>query len=166
MSAKPFEETVIPPKVVFPTDGQYVAFVWFWPIGDDKVTVSAPISVGSAQTAAATLPDPSPFEEVAGLRITPKTAGPLVAGEDSSIYFEAIDETGQTRSQEIAVVSKSLARLLIIDEQVTTFLEQSLADPNNLEFKVNFPNPGRYKAWLEFRHERKTHRVPFVLEIK
>jgi Cu+-exporting ATPase len=166
MSARPFEETVIPPKVAFPTDGQYVAFVWFWPIGDDKVTVSAPISVGSAQTAPATLPDPSPFEEVAGLRITPKTAGPLVAGEGSSIYFEAIDEAGQTRSQEIAVVSRSLARLLIIDEQVTTFLEQSLADPNNLEFKVNFPKSGRYKAWLQFRHERKTQEISFVIDVE
>jgi hypothetical protein len=166
MSALPFELRAISPKVVFPTEGQYVAFVWFWPVGDDKVTLSAPISVGSAQTPAGTLPEPLQSETVAELQISPKTAGPLVAGADSSISFEAIDEAGEERSREIAAVSGSYARLLILDENVTTFLEESLSDPNNLEFAVNFPKPGKYKAWLEFRHERELRQVPFIFEVE
>jgi len=167
MSARPFEELVILPKVVFPTEGQYVAFVYFWPIGDEKVTLSVPIDVGSAQTPAATLaPDPLPSEAVDGLRVALKTEGPLVAGAGSTVSFEAIDGAGQARSREIAVQSKTYARLLVIDEQVTTFLEQSLADPNNLEFTVNFPRPGKYKAWFEFRYERETRQIPFVFEVK
>ncbi len=167
MSARPFEQRVILPKIVFPNEGQYVAFVYFWPIGDQKVTLSVPIDVSSTRTSGATLvSDPSPSRVVEGLQVALKTRGPLVAGEDSSIKFEAIDEGGQSRSREIAVQSKTYARLFLIDEQATTFMEESLADPNNLEFTVNFPKPGMYKAWLEFKHERETQRIPFVIEVK
>jgi len=31
---------------------------------------------------------------------------------------------------------------------------------------VNFPKSGRYKAWLQFRHERKTQEISFVIDVE
>ncbi len=155
------------PQIVFPTEGQYVAFVEFQPLGGQPVTLAAPIDVGSAQTPAAVLtPDPSsPTQTIAGLQITLKTRGPLVAGQESAVYFEATDEAGEVRTGEIEMASGAFCHLYIVDEQVTTFLRPGFADRNNLEFAVKFPRPGKYKAWFEFKYAGKSQQVPFVLEV-
>jgi hypothetical protein len=165
MAALPWELLAIPPKVVFPTEGQYVAFLNFWPIGDDKASVSVPIAVGTEQTAAAGL-EPSATGIVSGLAATAKPEKPLVAGAANRVRFELLDEAGVDRSREIGTQSGAYARFFAIDERLTTFLEEGLSDPNNLGFKVTFPAPGLYKVWLEFRYERETRSVPFVLDVK
>ena len=89
----PFDARAARPVIVFPTEGQYVAFVDFRPLGGERVTLAVPIDVGSANTPAAALaPDPSPTQTVDGLQITLKTREPLVAGRDGHVYFEAVDE--------------------------------------------------------------------------
>ena len=119
------------------------------------MTLAVPIDVGSATTPAAALaPDPSPTQTIDGLQITLKTREPLVAGQDSHVYFEAIDEAGEVRTGEIEMASGAFLHLYIIDEKLTTFLRPDLTDPNNLEFTVKFPRPGKYKAWLEFKDGR------------
>ena len=154
------------PQVVFPTEGQYVAFVEFRPLGGEQVTLAVPIDVGSAQTPDAALaPDPSPTQVVADLRITLKTRGPLVAGQRSAVYFEAIDAAGEVRTGEIEMASGAFCHLYLVDAQLTTFLRPDLVDRNNLEFAVAFPRPGKYKAWFEFKYAGKSQQVPFVLEV-
>ena len=161
-----FDSRAARPAVVFPTEGQYVAFVEFRPLGGQPVTLAVPIDVGSAKTPAAVLaPDPSPTQTIDGLQITLKTRGPLVAGQDSALYFEAIDEAGEVRTGEIEMESGAFLHLYVVDEQVTTFLRPEFADRNNLEYSVKFPKPGKYKAWFEFRFQRKSLQVPFVIDV-
>ena len=162
-----FDSRAARPTVVFPTEGQYVAFVEFRPLGGQPVTLAAPIDVGSAETPAAVLaPDPSATQTIAGLQITLKTRGPLVAGQDSAVYFEAIDEAGEVRTGEIEMESGAFLHLYIVDEQVTTFLRPEFANRNNLEFAVKFPKPGEYKAWFEFRYAGKLQQIPFVVDVE
>ncbi len=161
-----FDSRAARPQAVFPTEGQYVAFVEFRPLGGEQVTLAVPIDVGSAKTPAAALaPDASPTQTVANLRVTLRTRGALVAGQENYLYFEAIDEAGNVRTGEIEMASGAFCHLYVVDEKLTTFLRPDFVDRNNLEFAVKFPKPGKYKAWFEFRYAGKSQKVPFVLEV-
>ena len=152
--------------IVFPVEGQYVAFVEFRPLGGELVTQAVPIDVGSVKTPGAALePNASPTQTIAGLQITLQTRGPLLAGQDSVIYFEAVDKAGEVRTAEVDMESGAFCHLYLIDEQLTTFLRPDFFDRNNLEFAVEFPKPGKYKAWFEFRFQGKSLQAPFVLDV-
>ena len=161
-----FDARATRPEIVFPTEGQYVAFVDFRPLGGDQVSLAVPIDVGSAETRAVALTsDPFPTQLIDGLRITLNTRGPLVAGQDNHVYFEAIDGAGEVRSGEIEMTSGAFLHLYVVDEKLTTFLRPDFTDRNNLEYTVKFPRPGKYKAWFEFRYGNKLQQVPFVLDV-
>jgi P-type Cu+ transporter len=163
----PFEELVILPKVEFPTDGQYVVFVKFQPLGEEEVNLTVPVEVGAGSTGAAALePEPSPTKMIAGLQVTLQSDGPLVAGQDNTIYFEAVDERGRVRARDIDIRSGPLCRLYVVDEELETFLKHDLTDRSKLGFTVNFPRPGKYKAWFEFSYNRKLQQIPFVLNVE
>ncbi len=69
-------------------------------------------------------------------------------------------------SDDIGLRSGSSLRLYIVDETLTTFLEEEPVDRGSLGFNIRFPQPGKYKAWFAFKHERKLHQVSFVLEVR
>lgn len=153
--------------VTFPTDGQYVAFVNFQPLGGNKITLEAPIKVGTGVVPASALTPDTSFTRPAGdLVVSLQLDKALIAGQDTKITFNAVDAEGQSRNAEIAMFSGNQADLYAIDEKLTTFIRQPLADPNNLQFTVNFPDPGRYKIWFDFQYENQPEQVSFVLDIK
>jgi len=167
MGSQPFSYLAVRPKVVFPAEGQYIAFLKFWPLGDEEVTLTVPIDVGAATTSAASLAaDSSTTQVVDGLQVTFGSPEPLRAGQESAISFIVRDEAGAVLSNDIGLRSGSALRLHIVDEPLTTFLEEEPVDRGSLEFSIRFPQPGKYKAWFTFKHERKLHQVPFVLEVR
>ena len=167
MGSQPFSYLAVRPKVVFPAEGQYIAFLKFWPLGDEEVTLTVPIDVGAATTSAASLAaDSSTTQVVDGLQVTFGSPEPLRAGQESAISFIVRDEAGAVLSNDIGLRSGSALRLHIVDKPLTTFLEEEPVDRGSLEFSIRFPQPGKYKAWFTFKHERKLHQVPFVLEVR
>ena len=46
---------LILPTIAIPAEGQYVAFVDFWPRGGSEVKLALPLNVGSVKTPAAQL---------------------------------------------------------------------------------------------------------------
>ena len=93
----PLKTTIIP-KFVFPAEGQYLVFVNFWPRVGDGVSLSIPLTVGSAQTPAPVLtPDASLSKAVGDLQITMKSDGPLKANQYNYVNFEVLDAQGQLR---------------------------------------------------------------------
>ncbi len=167
MGSQPFSYLAVRPKVVFPAEGQYIAFLKFWPLGDEEVTLTVPIDVGAATTSAASLAaDSSTTQVVDGLQVTLGSPEPLRAGQKSAISFIVRDATGAMLSDDIGLRSGSSLRLYTVDETLTTFLEEEPVDRGSLEFNIRFPQPGKYKAWFTFKHERKLHQVPFVLEVR
>ncbi len=148
--ASPAKRTV-QSKLVFPADGQYVAFVDFWPRAGDEVALAVPLTVGSARTAAvAVTPDGSLTRTVGDLRVSLKSSGPFRARQYNYIDFEVIDAQGQVRSDEIQLLSGDLCQLELIDEKLTTFLRPGFLNRPKLRFSAYFPKPGKYKAWFSF----------------
>ena len=50
-----YESRLIRPTILFPSDGEYMLFVDFWPQGGEKVTLTVPIEIGSTKTQSAKL---------------------------------------------------------------------------------------------------------------
>ncbi len=154
-------------KVTFPTDGQYIAFVDFRPLGGNKVSLAVPIKVGTAATPATTLtPDTSFTRQVGDLLVSLQLDGTLQSGQENKLSFTAVDPEGQSRNEDILMLSGNQADLYAIDEKATIFIRQSLADPNQLQFSVNFPKPGRYKIWFDFLYQSQPEQISFVVDVK
>lgn len=161
-----FNERVVQPVVVFPQEGQYIAFVSARPRGGDVVGLSVPITVGAASTSPARLtPDASNTQALGDLRITLDTNGPLQAGQSAALTFDVTDAAGQTLAPAIELESGLRMNLYVIDEAATTFLAPEPVDRGNLQFSVTFPQPGRYKLWFDFRYQG-ARQVPFVVEVQ
>ncbi len=160
------EDHTIQPTFVFPTEGEYIIFVDFWPQGGDQVTLAVPLAVGAARTSTATLtPDPSLTQTVDDLRITLKSDGPLKANQYNYITFEALDVQGKLRSKDIEGLSGLSCGLSIVDETLTTFSKPDFINRYNLQFSVYFPKPGKYKAWFSFIYADQPHQIPFVIQV-
>ena len=154
-------------KVTFPTDGQYIAFVDFRPLGGNKVSLAVPIKVGTVATPATTLtPDTSFTRPVGDLLVSLQLDGTLQSGQETKLSFTAVDPEGQSRNEDILMLSGNQADLYAIDEKATTFIRQPLANPNQLQFSVNFPKPGRYKIWFDFLIQSQPEQISFVLDVK
>ncbi|MBI5304758.1 MAG: copper-translocating P-type ATPase [Chloroflexi bacterium] len=158
-------ERLVQPIVSFPTEGDYVVFVQFWPQGGDQVNLAVPLAVGSAKTPAATLtPDSSFTRTVEDLRVTMKF-GQLKSGTYNYINFEVIDGQGTVRTKDIEQQSGPLGALYIVDEAVTTFSRPDYINRYNLQFSSYFPKPGKYKAWFSFVYQEEPRLVPFVIQV-
>ena len=154
------------PKIVFPVAGQYVVFVNFWPRMGSEVTLAVPLTVGSARTSAAVLkPDISLTQVVGDLSVTLKTNGPLKANQYNYVSFEAVDGQGQLRMDEIQAASSSLCELAIVDQGLTTYFRPDFLDRHKLQFSVNFPKRGIYKAWFTFNYANQVHQLAYVIEV-
>jgi hypothetical protein len=162
------ENVSLRPGVVFPKDGQYIVFVEILPHDSAiPVTLAAPVDVGSAKTQAAVLASDTPLtQQIDGLKVTLKYDGTLKAGQPANINFEVVDAQGKVITQEIEPQSGEHSILYVIDETLTTFQRFELVDHSNLQFSVNFPNPGKYKVWFEFINAGKLQQFAFVLDVK
>ena len=162
-----FDDLVIYPEIVFPAEGQYVAFVDFWPREEDQVQRTIPIEVGIAKTPAADLvPDTDFGRTVADVQINLKYDGVLKAGQYNYITFEAIDANGQAYSEDLGTNSGSWCNLYVISEDLKTFIRPDFINHRNLQFTVNFPKPGKYKVWFEFLYDGTKQQVSYVLDVQ
>jgi len=162
-----FDERATRPEIVFPAEGQYVAFIDFRPLAGEPVTLAVPIEVGSAETPAGALAaETSPTKTAGKLNITWQANGPLINGLDSYIYFVATDADGQVRTSEVEMQSGLHMSLNAVDETAQTYVRGEIVDPGNLEFSAYFPHPGRYRIWFQFKHGGQTHQVPFVIDVE
>jgi phosphoserine phosphatase len=182
---------VIQPKVVLPTEGQYVAFVNFWPRGGDNVVLTVPLAVGAAKTPGATLaPDASLTQKIGDLSVTLKPVEPLKANQYNYIDFEVTDAQGQSRTEEVQMLAGDQCQLDLFDEKLTVYLHPDFINRHKLRFSVYFPKPGRYKAWFSFyyassadlanpliatpkyrslytlTHPNQLQRLPFVVDVE
>jgi Cu+-exporting ATPase len=157
----------IQPLVKFPIEGQYVVFIDVRPTGGEKVTLSVPVNVGSVKTQDAVLYSDKTLTQTTGdLRVTLKYKEILNAGRPNNINFEILDSQGKLISADVGAFSGTNSTLYAIDEQLNTFLRSELVDPNNLQFSINFPKPGKYKVWFRYIYNNQFQQVAFVLDVK
>ena len=161
-----YESRLIRPTVLFPSDGEYMLFVDFWPQGGEKVTLTVPIEIGSTKTQSANLsPDTNLTQSVGDLTVSMKTDGELKADQYNYVSFEITNEQGEVKSQDVGIMSGSRSNLYAVDEKLKTFIRADVVDRENLQFSVNFPKPGTYKIWFEFIHENRIKQISFVVDV-
>ncbi len=97
---------------------------------------------------------------------TSLSATPLQANKYVYLNFAALDANGQSRADEIQAFSGNYAELDIVDESLTTFLRSDFINRRNLQFSVNFPKAGKYKAFFSFRYANQLQQIAFVLDVK
>ena len=152
--------------ITFPADGQYMVFVDFIQDGTQPITLSTPLNIGTAAMPLASLQAESPLTQtVADLTVTMKRDEVITAGQDSLLSFSIIDAKGFNRTPEFGMAAHHTS-LYIVDESVSMFIRPTLSERQTVGYWVNFPKPGRYKAWVEFVHNDKFQQVSFVLEVK
>jgi Cu+-exporting ATPase len=158
---------LIQASLVFPTEGQYMVFVDFWTQMGYEVTLAVPLNVGSAQSAwAALTTDATPAQTAGGLNVTLKTDAPLKANQYNYISFDAVDAQGQSQDEYIQSFSANQLSLDIVDEALATYLHPDLLNAHKMQFSVNFPKPGVYKAWFTFRYGSQVRHLGYVIEVK
>lgn len=163
----PVDEGKTKIQVMFPTDGQYIAFLDFIPSGGKKISLEVPIKVGAAGLPAAQLtPDTSFTRPVGDLQVSLQLDGALKSGQDQAINFVVTDSKGQSQNEAIDMSSGYRLNLYVIDEKSTMFLRPALVDRSKLQFSVNFPKPGKYKLWFDFMNASRPEQISFVLEVK
>jgi len=162
-----FQQRIVVPKVVFPKEGQYNLFVQFWPRGEDMVVLSVPVRVGSAQLPPADLSVETPATQTAaGLSIRLDTDGPLKAGQYQYLRFNVLDAQGVDQTEAVSRLSGDYANLFILDQKLTTYLRPDFIRRADLEFSVNFPKAGKYKAWFEFVYANRLQQVEYILDVQ
>jgi P-type Cu+ transporter len=166
MSASSAGGDLLQPVFTFPSDGQYVAFVDFWPNKAPKEWVSLPLTVGNGSTPSARLtPDAALSQSLGDLKITLNSSGPIAAGQPLILSFDALDAQGKNRTDELQAGSGNLCQLIMVDESMRAFLRPDFVNRHKLQFAVNFPRAGVYKAWLTFMYQGKQQQVPFVFAV-
>ncbi len=161
-----FDELKLKPEIVFPSEGQYVVFVDFWPRGSDQELRVIPFAVGSDKTPDAVLSLDAPrVHQVGDLQIGLKHDDVLKAGQYNYINFEAVTADGQDFSDELEIMSGNLCNVYIVDEGLTTFIRPDFIDRRELQISAFFPKPGKYKVWFEFYYAGEVRQVSFVVEV-
>jgi len=158
---------LIPIKVVFPAEGQYLVFVHFWPRIGDGVNLTIPLTIGTTRTPPAALtPDTSLTQQVGDLTFSLKSDAPLRANQYNYISFDVVDAQGNPKSNEIQMLSGNLCELYVVNETLTTLIKPDFINRYKLQFSVDFPKPGRYKAWFMFIYSNQLQQVAFVVDVK
>jgi hypothetical protein len=155
------------PEILVPAKGQYVVFVDFWPAGGDKVTVAAPLTVGTDDTPSASLtPDETLIHSVGDLNIALKSNAPLIARRPLVLSFDVTDAQGAVRTDALQTQSMKSLQLVMVDEKLTTFLRPDFVNRHRMEYAVTFPRPGRYKAWLSFAYAGQLNQIAYVFQVR
>jgi Cu+-exporting ATPase len=158
---------LIQPNFAFPSDGQYVAFVDFWPNKAEKEWVSLSLGVGNGNTPAAKLtPDTVLTQPTGDLKLILKSSGPIAANQQLILSIDALDAQGKSHADDLQAGSGALCQLFMIDESMRTFIRPDFVNRHKLQFAVNFPRPGVYKAWFTYLNAGQVQQVPFVFEVR
>jgi hypothetical protein len=154
-------------QLVFPSDGQYVIFVGFYPRNGKKEVKSIPLTVGSSITSlpALTTDDP-PVQTIGDLRIMLKSDQPLLANQLALLRFEVVDAQGQLRQDKIQVWTALRGQVKIVDEKLSTLIQPDFIDRDQLQFSVDFPVPGKYKVWFTVQGPEGLQQVTYVVLVK
>ena len=151
--------------VAFGEAGVYRVFADF-SVGGEQQTLAGDLFVSGGEFEARPFPAPRPVFDVDGYEVELE-AGEPVAGETSMLEF-AISEDGHP----LAGLQPYLGadgHLVALREGDLAFLhvhpEEGHGAPNEIVFEANFPTPGRYRLYLQFRHDGVARTAEFTVVV-
>ncbi|HEU4737660.1 MAG TPA: hypothetical protein VFS54_01120 [Solirubrobacterales bacterium] len=151
--------------VRFGEAGVYRAFADF-SAGGEQHTLAGDIFVSGGEFVSRPFPAPQEVDSTDGYEVHLE-AGDLTAGEHSELSF-AVSESGHP-VKDLQPYLGAKGHLVALREGDLAFLhvhpEESEDAPEEIVFDATFPTAGRYRLYLQFKHEGVVHTAEFTLEV-
>lgn len=149
--------------VRFDAAGVYRVFADFSVAGEQR-TLAADLFVSGGDFEARPFPVPRPLDETDGYEVR-LDAGDPVAGESTELTF-AVSRGGRP-VHDLAPYLGAKGHLVALREGDLAFLHVHPEDhevaAEEIEFAAGFPTAGRYRLYLQFRHEGTVRTAEFTV---
>lgn len=150
--------------VGFDEAGVYRAFADFSVDGEQR-TLAGDLFVSGGDFEARPFPAPQPVDETAGYEVR-LDADDATAGEPSSLAFTV--SKGGKPVEDLAPYLGAKGHLVALREGDLAFLhvhpeEDHEVAADEIEFAATFPSAGRYRLYLQFRHEGVVRTAEFTV---
>ena len=150
--------------VEFGAAGVYRAFADFSASGEQR-TLAADLFVSGGDFEARPFPAPRPVDETAGYEVR-LDADDAVAGESASLTF-TVSRDGKP-VEDLAPYLGAKGHLVALREGDLAFLhvhpeEEHEVAADEIEFAATFPSAGRYRLYLQFRHDGVVRTAEFTV---
>jgi hypothetical protein len=146
--------------VRFGQPGVYRAFADF-SVGGEQHTLAGDLFVSGGEFESQPFPAPQPVDEVDGYEVRLRSGSP-VAGEPTSLGF-AVSEGGHP-VHDLQPYLGANGHLVALREGDLAFLHVH-PEGDGLSFAANFPTAGRYRLYLQFKHEGAVHTAEFTVAV-
>lgn len=152
--------------IKFDAAGVYRAFADF-SVDDEQQTLASDIFVSGGPFEARPFPAPRPVDEAAGYEVRLDAQDP-VAGEPSPLTF-TVTRDGRP-IEDLAPYLGAKGHLVALREGDLAFLhvhpeEAHAVAADEIEFAATFPTPGRYRLYLQFKHEGVVQTAQFTVVV-
>jgi hypothetical protein len=151
--------------VRFGEAGVYRAFADF-SAGGEQHTLAGDLFVSGGEFESRPFPAPQEVDSTDGYEVH-LAAGDLVAGEHSELSF-AVSEDGRP-VEDLQPYLGAKGHLVALREGDLAFLhvhpEEAEGAPEEIVFDATFPTAGRYRLYLQFKHEGKVRTVEFTVVV-
>lgn len=151
--------------VRFDAPGVYRAFADFSVEGEQE-TLAGDVFVSGGQFEAAPFPAPREVDSTAGYEVRLAASEPA-AGEHSELAF-AVSRDGRP-VDDLQPYLGAKGHLVALREGDLAFLhvhpEEGDVAANEIVFEATFPTAGRYRLYLQFRHEGAVRTVGYTVEV-
>ncbi|HEU4463170.1 MAG TPA: hypothetical protein VFR75_11315 [Solirubrobacterales bacterium] len=151
--------------VRFAEAGVYRAFADF-SVGGEQRTLASDLFVTGGEFESRPFPASRPVDSANGYEVHLES-GDLVAGEHSELSF-AVSRGGQP-VDDLAPYLGAKGHLVALREGDLAFLhvhpEESDGAADEIAFDATFPTAGRYRLYLQFKHEGAVHTAEFTVEV-
>lgn len=156
------------------TAGAYRAFADF-SVGGEQHTLSGDLVAGDGEFEPRPFPAPATTAATAGYEVSLEAGAPR-AGAEASLTF-AVTRGGEevadlqpylgAKGHLVALREGDLAYLHVHPEQGEHSHggHAAAAHPNEIAFATAFPSPGRYRLYLQFRHEGAVRTAEFTVKV-
>jgi hypothetical protein len=153
--------------IEFAQPGVYRAFADF-SAGGEQQTLASDVFVSGGEFEARPFPPAQPLDSADGYEVR-LAAGEPIAGKPTSLTF-AVREGGHA-VHDLAPYLGAKGHLVALREGDLAFLhvhpeEEDEVDANEIVFEATFPTAGRYRLYLQFKHEGAVRTVEFTVEVR
>ncbi len=150
--------------VEFDEPGVYRAFADF-SVGGEQHTLASDVFVSGGEFEARPFPAASPDYETAGYEVHLSADDPT-AGEPTSLAFTV--SKGGEEVDDLAPYLGAKGHLVALREGDLAFLHvhpEEDAEADEIPFAATFPSAGRYRLYLQFKHDGAVHTVEYTVEV-
>jgi hypothetical protein len=107
------------------------------------------------------LPQPARIAD-AGDGYTVSMSGASIAGEESTLEFEIVLDGRVVH--DVPEYLGARGHLVALRDGDLAYLHVH-ADEERLAFEAEFPTPGEYRLFLQFRHDEQVHTAAFTVDV-